>query len=112
MELVPNGVDAFFAPAAGGGNGEGEGEGDYILFVGTLEPRKGLDDLLAAWESLPPPRPRLVICGGEGWRSRVARREGIETTGYVDPERLRALYRGARVFVYPSRLESVGPPPP
>ena len=107
IEIVPNGVDAYFSPASGGG----EGEGDYTLFVGTLEPRKGLDDLIAAWESLPPPCPRLVLCGGEGWRSRIAQREGIETTGYVDRERLRALYRGARVFVYPSRYEGFGIPP-
>ena len=53
ITIVPNGVDDFFTP------GESEAE-DYILFVGTLEPRKGLDDLLAVWESLSP-RPRLVL---------------------------------------------------
>ncbi len=115
IALVPNGVDAFFSPSQDAGDADGraesDGEGGYILFVGTLEPRKGLDDLLAAWESLPRPRPRLVICGGEGWGARIAQRDGVETTGYVDRQRLRALYRGARVFVYPSRHEGFGIPP-
>jgi len=106
IEIVPNGVDDHFSP--------GDGEGDYVLFVGTLEPRKGLDDLLAVWESISEsiaPRPRLVICGGSGWKTGIAQRDGIELTGYVDRERLRALYRGAMAFVYPSRYEGFGIPP-
>jgi glycosyltransferase involved in cell wall biosynthesis len=102
IELVPNGVDEYFSP-------EGE-EGDYILYVGTLEPRKGLDDLLDAWRSLPS-RPRLILCGAAGWGTKIAEEEGVELTGFVDRERLRALYRGARVFVYPSRYEGFGIPP-
>lgn len=102
MELVPNGVDEFFTP----GNGP---EGDYILYAGTIEPRKGLDILISAWQSLPGPRPRLVLCGSEGWRVPVP--EGVERTGYVDRTRLRDLYRGALLFVYPSRYEGFGMPP-
>ncbi|HEY0158297.1 MAG TPA: glycosyltransferase family 1 protein [Thermoanaerobaculia bacterium] len=102
LEIVPNGVDEFFSP--------GGDEGDYILFTGTLEPRKGLDELLEAWRSLSP-RPRLVLCGDAGWKTRVPRDAGIEVTGYVTRERLRELYRGARVFVYPSRYEGFGIPP-
>ena len=102
IELVPNGVDEFFSP------GDGE-EGDYILFAGTLEPRKGIDELLGAWSSLPAPRPRLVLCGDEGWRVRVP--EGVEVTGFVTRERLRELYRHAIAFVYPSRHEGFGIPP-
>jgi glycosyltransferase involved in cell wall biosynthesis len=107
MEIVPNGVDDFFSP------GDGE-EGDYILFAGTLEPRKGVDDLLAVWSSLPSPRPRLVLCGDAGWhgvRASRPHRSGVEVTGYVDRPRLRDLYRGARAFVYPSRYEGFGIPP-
>jgi glycosyltransferase involved in cell wall biosynthesis len=44
IEIVPNGVDEFFTPDGG--------EDDYVLFVGTIEPRKGLDDLLSVWDSL------------------------------------------------------------
>ena len=81
IEIVPNGVDDFFAP-------DGDEE-DYVLFVGTIEPRKGLDDLLAVWDSLPAPRPRLILCGDAGWGN-VALPAGAEVTGYVDRERFAA----------------------
>jgi glycosyltransferase involved in cell wall biosynthesis len=104
IELVPNGVDdVFFTP--------GGEEEDYILFAGTLEPRKGLDDLIDAWRALPRPRPRLLLAGGEGWGARIADEEGIARAGYVTRAELRELYRRARVFVYPSRHEGFGIPP-
>jgi glycosyltransferase involved in cell wall biosynthesis len=106
IEIVPNGVDEFFAP----GDGDGEEEPGYVLFVGTIEPRKGLDDLLAVWDSLSAPRPRLVLCGDAGWGG-VALPRGAEVTGYVDRTTLRDLYRRARAFVYPSRYEGFGIPP-
>jgi glycosyltransferase involved in cell wall biosynthesis len=102
IEIVPNGVDDFFTP-------DGDEE-DYVLFVGTIEPRKGLDDLLAVWYSLPTPRPRLVLCGDAGWGNVPLPRDA-EITGYVDRTRLRELYRHARAFVYPSRYEGFGIPP-
>ena len=57
------------------------------------------------------PRPRLVLCGDAGWGMRIEREEGLEITGYVTRERLRDLYRRARVFVYPSHYEGFGLPP-
>ena len=102
IEIVPNGVDEFFTL--------GGEEEDYVLFVGTIEPRKGLDDLLAVWSSLPAPRPRLVVCGPTGWGD-VRLPHDVEVTGYVDRARLRELYRHARAFVYPSRYEGFGIPP-
>lgn len=102
IELVPNGVDEFFSP--------GGPEGDYVLYAGTLEPRKGVDDLIAAWASLPVPRPRLVLAGDAGWGVRTVP-AGVEVTGYVTRERLRELYRGALMFVYPSHYEGFGIPP-
>lgn len=102
IEIVPNGVDEFFTP-------DGD-EDDYVLFVGTIEPRKGLDDLLAVWDSLPNPRPRLVLSGDAGWGDVKLPRDA-EVTGYVDRARLRELYRHARAFVYPSRYEGFGIPP-
>ena len=104
IEIVPNGVDDFFTP------GDGEEE-DFILFTGTLEPRKGIGDLLDAWRALPRPRPRLVLCGASGWGTRIAEEEGIVRTGYVTREKLRDLYRRALAFVYPSRQEGFGIPP-
>jgi glycosyltransferase involved in cell wall biosynthesis len=114
IALVPNGVDEFFSP-------DGEEE-DYILFAGTMEPRKGIEDLVAVYESLPEPRPKLILCGDEGWGSPSPRLRGeggakrrvrgaIHTTGYVSRETLRDLYRRAKVFVYPSRAEGFGIPP-
>ena len=102
IEMVPNGVDEFFTP-------DGD-EDDYVLFVGTIEPRKGLDDLLAVWDSLPRPRPRLILCGDAGWGDVPSPRDA-EVIGYVDRARLRELYRHARAFVYPSRYEGFGIPP-
>jgi glycosyltransferase involved in cell wall biosynthesis len=104
IELVPNGVDDSFTPGDAG-------EEDYVLFTGTLEPRKGIDDLIDAWRALPHPRPRLVLCGGMGWGTRIAEEAGVELTGYVSRERLRELYRRAMAFVYPSHHEGFGIPP-
>jgi glycosyltransferase involved in cell wall biosynthesis len=105
IAIVPNGVDEYFSPSSS------REERDYILFVGTLEPRKGVDDLLAVWRSLPRPRPRLVLCGSSGWGARHIAEDGVEVTGYVDRARLRELYRGATLFVYPSHYEGFGIPP-
>jgi len=118
IEIIPNGVDDFFRPGPSPGaarhplpaSGERDAvRGDYILFAGTLEPRKGIDDLIAVWQSLPQPRPPLILCGERGWGVRVP--EGIEVTGWVDRERLRALYQRALIFVYPSQYEGFGIPP-
>jgi glycosyltransferase involved in cell wall biosynthesis len=105
IELVPNGVDEFFSPDPA------TRDEDFILFTGTLEPRKGVHDLIAVWRSLPRPRPRLVLCGDAGWKMRIPHDPDLEVTGYVTRERLRALYRGARAFVYPSHYEGFGIPP-
>lgn len=104
IEIVPNGVDEFFTPIEGP-------KGDYILFTGTLEPRKGIEDLLEAWRSLRGARPRLVLCGDAGWGTRLGKEKDVEITGYVTRERLRELYRGAMLFVYPSHQEGFGIPP-
>ena len=105
IEIVPNGVDEFFSPDPEIIDGE------YFLFTGTLEPRKGVHDLITAWWGLPAPRPRLILCGDPGWKVRIPPLPGLEVTGYVTRERLRDLYRSALAFVYPSRYEGFGIPP-
>jgi alpha-1,3-rhamnosyl/mannosyltransferase len=88
----------------------------YVLFVGTIEPRKNLDTLLDAWRGLRSELRHhfdLVIAGMNGWgaQSTLARIRA-ETTylGYVDESRLPGLMAGATVVVYPSLYEGFGFP--
>ena len=82
----------------------------YLLFVGTLEPRKNLKGLVAALEHLPDP-PLLVVAGADGWgENGVIETEGVRFLGFVANEDLSGLYGGARVFCYPSEREGYGLP--
>jgi len=118
IEIVPNGVGTEFHVSAEPLDLPDGLEPGYILFTGTMEPRKGLGELLDAWSRLAP-RPRLVIAGGRGWglerlRKSLEAHEAsgeIVLTGYVPTARLADLYRGAALFVYPSRDEGFGIPP-
>ena len=93
----------------------------YSLYVGTIEPRKNLDRLLDAYESLPAPlrtRYPLVMAGSTGWRSehthqrmaRAASAGWLHYLRYIPQADLPALYAGARVFAYPSLYEGFGLP--
>ena len=95
--------------------------GGYTLFVGTIEPRKNIDRLLSAYESLPPAlrqRTPLVLAGGPGWHSehthahmaRAAAAGWLHYLRYVPQADLPALYAGARLFAYPSLYEGFGLP--
>jgi glycosyltransferase involved in cell wall biosynthesis len=97
-------------------------EDGFILFVGTIEPRKNLITLLRAFsETLKNTdlRPQLVIAGQEGWlvgeTLNYVHSEGlsdrIKFTGYITDAELRALYASCAVFVYPSLYEGFGLPP-
>jgi glycosyltransferase involved in cell wall biosynthesis len=97
-------------------------EDEFILFVGTIEPRKNLLTLARALEEIirtTSLRPQLVIAGKEGWLTgdlfsylqSVNIRERVRFTGYVSDDDLRALYSACRVFVYPSLYEGFGLPP-
>jgi glycosyltransferase involved in cell wall biosynthesis len=94
----------------------------YLLYVGTIEPRKNLITLLRAYEDLlraSRHRPQLVLCGGRGWLDdevfrlveELRLQEMVRFTGYVDDGELPALYSAAEVFVYPSLYEGFGLPP-
>jgi glycosyltransferase involved in cell wall biosynthesis len=84
----------------------------YVLYVGTIEPRKNLDVLLDAWKMVRTDC-ELVIAGPEGWGSvqTLARiRQEATYLGYVPEADLPGLVAGATVFVYPSLYEGFGFP--
>jgi glycosyltransferase involved in cell wall biosynthesis len=94
---------------------------EYVLFVGTIEPRKNLVRLIRAYEEAvraDPRVPDLVLVGMRGWHteefdralaeSGVRRR--IHTVGYVPEQDLPQVYCGAASFVYPSLYEGFGIP--
>jgi len=94
------------------------GDGPELLFVGRLEPRKGIDVLLAVLADLLATVPdlRVTVAGddpdghGAAWTATapVALAARVRFLGRVDEERLRRLYAAAAVFVAPSRYESFG----
>ena len=93
----------------------------YLLFVGTLQPRKNVDRIMEAFRRLPPQTSdgrQLVIAGKAGWRAddlvarlRAAARGGsVRWLDYVGANDLRALYQGAAGFIFPSLYEGFGLP--
>lgn len=88
----------------------------YVLYVGTIEPRKNLDTLLDAWKQLRPELREsceLVIAGPQGWGSeKTLARVKAEAVylGYVPEADLPGLVAGAAAFVYPSLYEGFGFP--
>ena len=93
--------------------------GKYILYSGTIEPRKNLINLIAAYDiAAEKIEQRLVITGKNGWmcedvfrrHDRSKFKERIIFTGYLDDDTLRSLFRGADMFVYPSFYEGFGFP--
>jgi len=141
--VAPHGIDhAQFHPGLLGGDAGGAGEaghaarpggaGDaellagvgirppYVAFLGTVEPRKGLDLLVAAFDRVAEAHPehRLVVAGGQGWGagpvesaiSAMAHPSRLVRTGYLADPVVPALLRQASVVVYPARAEGFGLP--
>lgn len=81
----------------------------FILFVGTIEPRKNLTRLAEAVAALDPALP-LVVAGAEGWGAAAPAGEGTQFIGFVPGGDLPALYAAAEVFAYPSLHEGFGLP--
>jgi len=96
----------------------GLGETPFFLFLGTLEPRKNVEGIIAAFEKLSGPA-NLVIAGGKGWLYRkIFRRaadspakDRIKFLDYVSEADKPALYAAATALVYPSFYEGFGMPP-
>lgn len=93
---------------------------DFILFVGTIEPRKNLSRLVSAFASLGAEHPRLslAIAGMKGWMyedlmaliKSLHLESRVIFTGFVSEEEKPLLIAGARVFAYPSLYEGFGIP--
>jgi len=96
---------------------------DYLLAVGSLQPRKNLVRLLRAYAKLREQQPdfqlQLVLVGRQLWLYQEILREikqqsfaaDVIVTNYVNDEDLPALYRSAVALVYPSLFEGFGLPP-
>jgi glycosyltransferase involved in cell wall biosynthesis len=126
VQIVPWGIDASFRPRP-----RDEARRDvehlalperYVLFVGTLEPRKNLHTLVAAWRRLVvtgAATGELVLAGRLGWAYAPLLAEiaspplatRVRQIGYVAQQDLPALYAAADAFVYPSLEEGFGFPP-
>jgi glycosyltransferase involved in cell wall biosynthesis len=94
---------------------------DFILYVGTIEPRKNLITLVKAFEEVLRStnlRPQLVIAGKKGWLTdelftyieSAKLGDRIHLTGYLGDDELRALYSACGVMVYPALYEGAGLP--
>ena len=102
VRVVPNGVEARFRP-----DGPRE-EGEFVLAVGTLEPRKNLPRLTDAARRV---GIELRVVGARGWGGvRVPAGNGVRWLGEVPDEQLERLYRGALCVAYPSIYEGFGLP--
>jgi glycosyltransferase involved in cell wall biosynthesis len=93
----------------------------FVLYVGTLEPRKNLTTLLDAYAEVARRYPQvpLLIGGGKGWLydavfrrlDELGLREQVRFVGYLDEDDLPLWYAAASVFVFPSIYEGFGMPP-
>jgi glycosyltransferase involved in cell wall biosynthesis len=120
IQVVPHGVSPKFRPMGGEELAEERARlglpERFILFVGTIEPRKNLDTLLDAWV-LMRDRPDLVIVGTWGWlyetvREKMARLgPRLHHLEDIGPDQLPAVYNMARALAHPAWYEGFGLPP-
>jgi len=87
-------------------------DGDYLLYLGTIQPRKNLQRLIAAFASCNLPL-ALVLAGKSGWYAEQLLQQAndrVKFSGYVDAADKNALLSGATAFVFPSLYEGFGFP--
>jgi glycosyltransferase involved in cell wall biosynthesis len=91
----------------------------YILFVGTIEPRKNVKNLIHAYAALPRSirqEYKLILVGKKGWRTNdiyqaaVGLGNQVKFMGYLTERELASLYKTTTLFVYPSLYEGFGLP--
>lgn len=123
---IPLGVDDLFHPYSAEETAPvlqqiGLQPNGYSFFVSTIEPRKNLGNLLAAYRALPVEIRQcwpLVLAGGAGWQSddihdEIAKGQSegwLKYLGFIDQHWLPLLYAGCRLFTYPSWYEGFGLP--
>jgi glycosyltransferase involved in cell wall biosynthesis len=106
LGVDPGRVQVIGVPARPGLGPEGErADGEYVLAVGTLEPRKNLGRTAEAAQRA---GIELRVAGARGWGDVAT--NGVRWLGEVDDEELARLLRGARALVYPSLYEGFGIP--
>ena len=114
IETIYSGVDDRFFNAE-----PARRDRPYVLFLGTIEPRKNMDTLLDAWALLPADLRHhhdLLIAGPAGWHSETTMARladpssGAKYLGYVPEHDIPSLTAGATVFAYVSRYEGFGFP--
>jgi glycosyltransferase involved in cell wall biosynthesis len=101
IRVIPNAVEDTFTQ-----DGPAE-SGEYVLAVGTLEPRKNLDRLV---EAVRRTHTELRIVGARGWGGIAVGGNGVRWLGEVSDAELARLYRGAACVAYPSLYEGFGIP--
>jgi glycosyltransferase involved in cell wall biosynthesis len=119
VHIIANGVESCFRPADPNTvqhvRAKYQLQGPYILFVGSLEPRKNLRILLEAWSLGSFDGASLVVVGAGGHLFAETHLgvlpAGVRLLGRVEEELLPALYSGSAGFVYPSIYEGFGLPP-
>jgi glycosyltransferase involved in cell wall biosynthesis len=119
IHVIPLAADSRFAPVVDSSVPPRYGiEYPYLLYVGTLEPRKNLDVLLHAFARLDHPDLQLVLAGPKGWMfeeifalvDRLGLTSRVVFPGFVADADLPALMNSAAAFVYPSEYEGFGLP--
>jgi glycosyltransferase involved in cell wall biosynthesis len=120
IHVIPHGISTKFRPMGSEERAEARARlklpERFILFVGTIEPRKNLETLLDGWAMMRD-RPDLVVVGSWGWlyepiREKMARLgPRLHHLESVDPDELPAIYNLARVLAHPAWYEGFGLPP-
>jgi glycosyltransferase involved in cell wall biosynthesis len=126
IHVIPHGINGADVPTTGAVGIDGHQslprgiEKPYLLYVGTIEPRKNVEAIMDAFTQARRNHPnlKLVLAGPWGWRTAAVRsaidaspaREGIRVLRYVDEVQRRALYQNATALVWPSWYEGFGFP--
>lgn len=128
IKVVPNGVDLelyrdnYSDDEIGSARAKYQVPAQYVLYLGTLEPRKNIERLIEAYAKLKMKAddcPSLVLAGKKGWMydgifdkvKKLKLENAVVFTGYVEENDVPCLLAGAKFFLFPSIYEGFGMPP-